>query len=131
MQAFLVLSLVRSAAAEPIDSMPAVTAHAAAPDAARDHQKQLDYQRLLGAIGHDMAQASRCCLRAAMPSACRVLNAKSGCSQAPPGEIPPYPIWQHGQYRGWLWTVDPATFDTSQVLPTMCTAQCSDVDCSA
>ncbi len=103
MQAFLVLSLVRSAAAEPIDSMPAVTAHAAAPDAARDHQKQLDYQRLLGAIGHDMAQ----------------------------GEIPPYPIWQHGQYRGWLWTVDPATFDTSQVLPTMCTAQCSDVDCSA
>ena len=35
--------------------------------------------------------------------------------QAPPGEIPPYPTWQHGEYKGWLWTVMPDRFDTSQV----------------
>ena len=119
------LSLVRAAAPEPIDSMPTVAAHAAAPEAAREPHKQLEYQRLLDAIGHDMAQASqRCCKVFDHCRARCVLNANNACSQAPPGEIPPYPIWQHGQYRGWLWTVDPATFDTSQVLPNMQHATC-------
>lgn len=125
-QAFLVLSLARAAASEPADALPTVAATAATPHAAREHQKELEHQQLLEAIGHDMAQASHCRLRArtrfavaAAPSACCALNADSGRSQAPPGEIPPYPIWQHGHYSGWLWTVDPATFDTSQVLPSV------------
>ncbi|BDA46238.1 probable testis-expressed protein 2 [Coccomyxa sp. Obi] len=37
-------------------------------------------------------------------------------AQAPAGDIPPYPMWDHGKYTGWIWTLDPTKFDRTDTL---------------
>ncbi len=48
------------------------------------------------------------------PCCFQLLNKRLGM-QAPAGDIPPYPMWDHGKYNGWLWTLDPTKFDRTDV----------------
>ncbi|CAL8462381.1 g1914 [Coccomyxa elongata] len=37
-------------------------------------------------------------------------------AQAPAGDIPPYPMWDHGKYNGWLWTLAQTKFHRTDTL---------------
>lgn len=82
--------------------------------------RQRDTQEIMDNIGHELAQVR--CHSVAWPSRAAypcftVLNCRTKYSsmQAPAGDIPPYPMWYHGKYSGWLWTLDPTKFDRTDV----------------
>ena len=137
-QVLLVLSLMRAATPDPRDGFRTVPVPRVDEERQETLQQRQEYQQLLADMRHDMAQVL--CKACCPGVACVVLTCQSSCGtlrftgswwQAPPGEIPPYPIRQLGEYKGWLWTVGPDTFDTSQVRHTALTCGGGSMYCPA